>query len=160
MRLPRIDVKTACSRRMSLRFRLLHQPLKGLDDSARFNPQRHMDPAVRLVAMAASAGHADSKILVPLQPFAALLVEALRVPAGKVLRVGKTVLALIGLGEDEGDGAHRPADLFVRGKLAEVADELHRVKVFVGLTALDARSIDEDEHTGALTQKPADHRVG
>jgi len=82
------------------------------------------------------------------------------VALGERGRIVETVFALIGLGEDEGHGAGRPAGLLVGRQLAQVADELHRMKIFVAFAAFDARGIDEDQHARALLEERVNHRKG
>src|SRR5262245_39064570 len=99
-----------------------------------------MHLAVRLAAVATGARHTDGEELMAFQALAALLRETRRVPAGEGLRVVETLFALVGLGEDQGDGPRLPTGFLLgNDQLGEIANELHRVEVFVALTRFNAR---------------------
>src|SRR5207248_2848292 len=97
----------------SFSFQCFDQPLERLNDPPRLNSQRHVNRAMRLVSEAAAAGDSDREELMSLQPLAAMLHEARRVPPREGRRVFKAMLALIGLGENDRQRPRRPAGALV-----------------------------------------------
>ena len=95
-----------------------------------------------------------------LQPLAALLHEARRVPAGEGGRIVEAVFALVGLGEHQRRRAGIASRSFCLAlQLAQIADELHRVKVFVASPASTRGGIDQHQHAGTFGEERPDDGI-
>src|SRR4029079_498616 len=156
----------ACSIRMAslqtslTRFQLIEQPLEWFNNSSWLDAQWHEHSPVRLVAGADGAGDANREEAVSLQSLATLLQHSRRVPAGERRRIIEAMFALIGFGEDESQWPVLPAGGTVGIHLAQVADQLHRVKVFVAVARFRTRRVDKDQHSHTFAQKSANYREG
>ncbi len=143
-----------------LRHQFFHQPPEGLHDSTRLNPEGDVNPAEKFAAEGACSRHTHSKKAMSGETFAALLKQTRRVLASESLGIIETGGAFVGLGEDQRDGPVSPGLLVFTLQLAEIADELHGLKVFLGFAAPEPFSIDHDEHPRALGQELPHDGIG
>ena len=90
----------------------------------------------------------------------ALLPEAGHVDAGVFIGVFLAFFAVVGLCEDQSQGAFGPTRLVVDFQFVEVGEELHAEEILLAASLADLGGVDQDHRADAVLQKTLDDAVG